>query len=698
MTLTQAATRILSGMGGVGKTQMAAAYARQAWELGVGLLVWVNAATRDGVVSAYADAALRLELPLADPADPEGAAREFLAWAETTTERWWLVVLDDVRGAGDLRSLWPAAGVSAAGGQVVVTTRLRDAALAGVDRTMVEVSTFTPTEARTYLHAKLASAVFDTDQADALAEELGYLPLALAQAATYIRNSDIECAAYRHLLAKRLLARTVPDEQNLPDDHERIVTAIWELSIDLADRAEPAGLARPVLSLASVLDPGGIPQIVLSSPPALDYLASYLLDPAPIAGLNAQVVDESLRVLHRHNLINHDRAAIHREVRVHQLVQRATRENLSAQPHQGPELFAALAETAADALLAVWPQTERDELVQMLQANTTAVHQAAGAALWNLDTGGHPVLFLAATSLGKAGQVTAAIAASAELHTAALEHLGPDHPDTLTARGNQANWLREVGDVMGAATAFEELLADQLRALGPDHPGTLITWGNLAHARGQLGDTAWALSTFAELLRAQLTLHGSEHRNTLTTRAHLASLRGRTGDAAGATAAIEELLTDQLRALGPDHPDTLSTRNSLATWRGRTGNPTGAVATLEELLGDQLRALGPDHPNTLINRSNLASMRGLAGDPDAVSRHEEVLVDFLRVLGPDHPQTLTAHNNLASVRGRTGDLEGAVAAFEDALARSVRVLGPGHPHTMGTRQILAYWRRAAGLE
>jgi hypothetical protein len=42
---------------------------------------------RDGIVSAYAAAALRLGLPLADGDDPEQAAREFLAWAETTTDR-----------------------------------------------------------------------------------------------------------------------------------------------------------------------------------------------------------------------------------------------------------------------------------------------------------------------------------------------------------------------------------------------------------------------------------------------------------------------------------------------------------------------------------------------------------------------------------------------------------------------------------
>jgi hypothetical protein len=42
-------------------------------------------------------------------------------------------------------------------------------------------------------------------------------------------------------------------------------------------------------------------------------------------------------------------------------VQRATQEDLASQPDLGAELFAALAETAADALLAIWPQIEPRE-------------------------------------------------------------------------------------------------------------------------------------------------------------------------------------------------------------------------------------------------------------------------------------------------------------------------------------------------
>ena len=221
--------------------------------------------------------------------------------------------------------------------------------------------------------------------------------------------------------------------------------------MDQADRLQPAGLARPLLQLASVLDPAGIPQAVLSSPPIRHHLAGHL--PAPATGLpvnaglpdtghldakqvGAEQVDAVLRVLHRYSLIDHDRTAVYRQVRVHQLVQRATRENLTTHPGHSPAHLAAVARAAADALLAVWPPVERDELSQVLRANTTALHQAAAPALWDHTQGGHQVLFRAATSLGDSGQVTAAIDAYTTLHHTARHHLGPDHPDTLATRRN----------------------------------------------------------------------------------------------------------------------------------------------------------------------------------------------------------------------------------------------------------------------
>ncbi|QCD60824.1 tetratricopeptide repeat protein [Streptomyces hawaiiensis] len=743
---TAVLTQVLTGMGGVGKTQLAADYARAAWDDdGLDVLVWVTASAQSSVVSAYAQAGV--ELCRADPEDPEQAAKQFLAWLTPKPEQRpcrWLIVLDDIADPSDLivhsnapgnrYSLWPPASPH---GRTLLTTRRRDAALFGDGRRRIEVGLFTPDESVAYLTAALNAhgRTEPADQLTTLAADLGHLPLALAQAAAYLIDSGEAAATYRSLLADRATKLTDLAPDALPDEQATALAAAWSLSIDRADILRPAGLARPMLHLAALLDANGIPQSVLTSEPARIHLAAHRTttgptpQPAPVSCSDAV---RALRALDRLSLIDHQPDTPHQAVRVHQLIQRATREDYT--PHQHDHA----AHTAADALAAVWPKTERDTaLAQALRTNTDALIRHAGDGLYRPDT--HTVLYRLGRSLGESGQVTAAIDHFDHLAASARSRLGPDHPDTLTARGNLATWRGEsgdvagavqafaelladmvrvlgpdhlhtlttrhnlaamrgeAGDVAGAAQAFADLLADRMRVLGPDHPDTFAARGNLAAMRGESGDVAGAVQAFAELLADIVRLLGPDHLHTLTTRHNLAAMRGEAGDAAGAAQAFADLLADMVRLLGPDHPDTLAARSSLAAWRGRAGDAVGAAQALADLLANRMRVLGPDHPDILTARHDVAAMRGEAGDAaGAAQALADLLADMVRLLGPDHPDTLAARSSLAAWRGRAGDAVGAVQAFADLLADMVRVLGPDHPDTLTSRGNLAAMRGTAG--
>ncbi|MER6319993.1 tetratricopeptide repeat protein, partial [Streptomyces sp. NPDC001581] len=613
--------QVLTGMGGVGKTQLAADYAHTAWESGeVDVLVWITASTRTAIVSAYAQAGV--ELCQADPTDPEQAAKSFRAWLTSKAQAVmcrWLIVLDDVADPADLHGLWPPAGPH---GRTLVTTRRREAALTGEDRRRIDVGLFTDVEAAAYLTASLAThgRQEPADQLTALASDLGHLPLALSQAAAYTVDTGLACAAYRRRLADRAgkLTHLFPEAGALPDDQAATVAAAWSLSIERADQLHPAGLARPMLQLAALLDPNGIPRTVLTSEPALVHLAEYRTgnDNGPEQDLRrgwfwkrkrdrepVQVsVDDAeggLRALHRLSLVEDTSDGLNPTVRVHQLIQRATRDTLTPDQHDR------FARTAADALLAAWPDIPSDtNLAQTLRANTTALTSHAEGALYRPDA--HPVLYRTGRSLGETGQATAARDYYHHLTETAHHCLSPDHPDILTARNNLAWWHGEVGDAAGAAAAYTELLADRSRVLGPDHPDTLSTRGDLAWWRGEVGDVAGAAAAYTKLLEDRSRVLGPDHPGTLSTRGNLAWWRGEVGDAAGAAAAYTELLEDRSRVLGPDHPDTLSTRGNLAWWRGEVGDAVGAAAAYTELLEDRSRVLGPDHPDTLSTRGNLA--------------------------------------------------------------------------------------------
>ena len=100
-------------MGGTGKTQLAAALARSLWGSGgVDLLAWVPAASRDSVITGYAQAQAAtgaLEGGAAGTADtPEADADSFLVWL-ADTGRPWLVVLDDLADLATWTSYGPGA-------------------------------------------------------------------------------------------------------------------------------------------------------------------------------------------------------------------------------------------------------------------------------------------------------------------------------------------------------------------------------------------------------------------------------------------------------------------------------------------------------------------------------------------------------------------------------------------------------------
>ncbi|QQQ80200.1 tetratricopeptide repeat protein [Saccharothrix sp. 6-C] len=623
-----------------------------------------------------------------------------------------------------MKGLWPP---STPTGRLVVTTRRREAALVRRDRPLVEVGVFTEDEALGYLTAKRAlTTTEEVAQWRALAADLGRLPLALAQAAAFITDKPLlTVAGYRDRLADRrkTLAQVVPGPGELPDEHRATVAATWSASIEHADGIPPVGLARPLLELASLLDPAGVPVAVFTADAILDHLAARLEDRVAVDD-----VHDALGNLHRLSLVALDPSRSARVVRVHALVQRAVRDSLTS------DHLARLARTAADTLLAVWPDEDTDAgLGLALRSAAITLHTRTTPALWN--PGGHPLLLRAGQSLDDTGMLTEALAHYEVLRDEARDHLGPDHPDTLSTGRALAVAKMRSGCTAESLTDLERLVADYRRILGADHPETLSTRNDLARGRITARDFAGAVAEFRLVVGDSREALGADHATTLAYRPNLVGallaagerssvtgelelleadceralapedpegmvIRGRIADwwgvvcgAAGAVVAHERLVDSRTRFPGPDHPDTLAARDTLATWRAESGNAERAVIEYERLLDDRTRLLGPDHLDTILNWNDLAILRTRTGDAaGGVTEFERLLDHCLRTLGPDHPQTLTARDNLAHCRAEAGDVTGAVTELEQLVQDRVRLLGPDHPETRSAQRALAHRR------
>jgi tetratricopeptide (TPR) repeat protein len=711
----QPALTVLVGPSGYGKTYLAAAGLRAAAQSGRSdLQVWVNGSSPSAAVTGYARAAA--DIGLTDRGvGPDVAAARFLEWLSRTDRRW-LVVLDNVTDAGGLRGLWPASIV----GQVLVTCHpsadLSEIAAAGPR--VCRIGEFSPREALGYLTARLYEDSGKRAEAVDLAADLGYMPLALALATTTIAGTALDCRQYRIRFADRrqeLLGRSV-------DGSVSPAEVAWSLALDRADQFPPAGLARPLLALAALLDPAGLPVQVAASRATCGYLARHGRGrPA-----DQQEVMTTLGGLAQCGLVAIDQSAGSGLVAVHPVIQDTVRRLVPA------SVLDDAARSAADAIVEVWPQLEGDpEDEQALRGCAGWLGGIAGDLLWLPEP--HPVLITAGQSLGQAGLAGAAVAYWKSMLAASGRALGPEHPRTLAMRDQLAAACEDAGRLDEARELILISLAEREQVQGPDHPGTLTARTTLARIYRATGMYEPAIDVYGRVLADREWVLGPDHADTLGVRSQLAGTYLLAGEADQAIALYQRNLADWEQVAGPehpdvlaeslnlgrafqqasrtdeaiaifvrvrkireatlgqDHPDTMTAVGQLALAYRAAGRQKEAIALYRQVLASRETGLGADHPDTLTALGNLASCFHSAHRmKDAIPLYERALTARERLQGPDRRETLTARGNLAGAYHSAGRLADAIPVYERTVSDFERVLGPDHPDTLTSRANLAH--------
>lgn len=679
--LTSEATLVLSGGGGVGKSQQAANAFRSST---VDLRLWVSASSRASVTSAYADAAVRLDL--ADPdLDSERLATTFLEFLAASS-RSWLVVLDDIWDPTHVAGLWPSGA-----GAVVATTRRRDAALSGSGRLVVDVSVFTPEESLRYLADRLATAVRrDTlSGVDGLGEDLGFLPLGLAQAAAVVLDEAITCDQYRARFADRAarLDELFPQSASA-DGYSRTVATTWSLAIETADRMEPRGVASPLAQLISLFDPNGAPEEAFENEFVCGFLSAA--SEQAIAPARARM---GLRALDRLSLISHDpNASNPRSVRMHLLTGRAIRETLD-QEYLG--LLATSA--AAGTLIEIWPTIEKDRtLAEALRTNALSIIALTPESMWNAGRGGtHGLIKQVGESYLEAGLGSAARDYWSQMRSDAEKYLGIDHPDTFVIRGYLARSCRAAGELRQAVEMLERLLVE---ASDPGRHRSLLpgAQADLAGAYLEMGEEERAISLYEKALKDTEREFGPSSPSTVQARSNLGNALRAAGDTKRAIWALERAVVESERWLGPDSRDTLACRNNLAGAYYAAADFAKAASLLERNLMDYERIAGPDHLDTLRARDNLGGVCLAGGDATrAVSILEENSSAYERIVGLTHRETLMSRQNLAGAYWAVGDRGNAESLLERLVSDCELGLSTDHPFTARTRQFLAEVREGS---
>ena len=107
-------------------------------------------------------------------------------------------MLDDLRDVADLEGLWPAGP-----GRILITTANPVAFPGAQDALIHPVGVFSPQQALSYLMGRLPADSGKRPGAAGLAQDLGFEPLALAQASAVIASSALSCQEYRDCLPRR---------------------------------------------------------------------------------------------------------------------------------------------------------------------------------------------------------------------------------------------------------------------------------------------------------------------------------------------------------------------------------------------------------------------------------------------------------------------------------------------------------------
>ncbi len=624
MTRKRAAalTQAISGLGGIGKTQTALEYAYR-YAKYYQAIFWVKADSHLALTSSFIEIAALLNLPEKDAQESDQAIHAVMSWLEHNEG--WLLIFDNA----DFPELVKPFRPRSVTGHVLLTSRAQLFDQLGIS-TPIELQTMLADEAVEFLFTrtgKKADNAAEKAAAIKLADELGYLPLALEQAGAYILAKKARFQDFLAGYGKQRL-KLLQESRPVAGEYPQSVVTTWAMNFKEVESASEA--AADVLTLSAFLRPDHIPfELIVQGKEELGPIIAAALDEVDE---NPLLLNQVLVPLTLYSLVRLD--SEQQTFSLHRLVQEVVQARLDESARR------MWAERAVEALNEVFPLVEFENWPDCERLLSHARQAAWLIEQWEI------VSQSAARLLNQTGvycHYRGQYKEAEPLYKQALaideKSFGPDHLEIATDLNNLAELYRQQGKLADAEPLFKQALAIRQQALGPDHPYVAISLNNLAFLYNTQGKLTAAEPLFKQAL-----------------------------------AVFEE-------AFGPDHLYVANSLNNLAFLYKQQGRLDDAEPLFKQALAIRQQALGPNHPDVATGLNNLASLY-LAQDKlaDAEPLFQQAFAIDEKALGPDHPDLATDLNNLALLYYAQGKLTDAEPLYKQAIAILEKALGPQHPN------------------
>ncbi|MDA3642788.1 FxSxx-COOH system tetratricopeptide repeat protein [Saccharopolyspora indica] len=685
----------LHGMSGIGKTQIAVEYVYRHLS-DYDLVWWVQAGQAAQIRAGLTELAQALQLPGSSEAHTAvPAVREALRRGYPI--RRWLLVFDAAESPEDVRPFFPANGP----GEIIITSRNPDwAEVAGP----LEVTLFERSESKALLRSR--GPEITEDEADALAEKLGDLPLAIAQAAAWRAETGMPVSEYLRVFDEKVAEIL---DVSAPNDYEVSLAAAWNVSLDQLEARNPA--AHQLLQVCAFFAAEPISRSLFTGvrgtavSPELD---AALRDPLRLG--------RAIRDINRFGLAKID----HRNdtLQLHRLVQLVLRDRMSpqrrAEVRHGAHLLLANLDPGDPADPAQWPRFQailphayasnvlecEDPWVRQLVIDLMEYlffwgdhHESAALGrramqAWSTQLEEtDPQLMQVAAKLGPHLTILGRFEEAAELNGRMLalrkQTSGENSEETLDAELSVAFDLKAKGEYSQARDMNLATYQKAKALYGEDDPVTLSAVHDFAVTLRLLGDYRGARELNEDTVRRRGEVHGYDSAHAVNTLGGLILDRLELGDYIWAHAEMERLFARCRKLFGEDKAITLYCQHRLAVAARKNGDHRGAFELSSGALDLFRFRYGSDHPNTLACAiSHSIDLRHYGDLANARKLGEDTYDRYRRGLGENHPHTLGAAIDVAVTLRALGEVDGARQLDEGSVEQLGAIFGPEQAHSV----------------